>query len=75
MYSRVQLKAAIHMGMELPDMVVEDLGSQVLASGQLLTTQDIDSAIDKITVADVQAVGNNMWHIIFIIFYGLINGQ
>ena len=55
---RAQLKASIHMSAESQCAVVGDIAAQVLLSGQVLQPSDVDSAIDKITLAEVQAVSS-----------------
>jgi len=55
-----QLKSAIHMSLEDSSAVLQDLGAQALLTGQVLDPAEIGAAIDKVTVADVQAVAKKV---------------
>ena len=54
--ARNQLKAALLMELESPRNFFLDLGLQAIITGQVLTSDELAAAIDKITTTDVQNV-------------------
>ena len=58
--AKFQLKASLHMECEDGGMVLEDMGRQAMLSGQIASAVSMESAIEAITTADVQAVAKKI---------------
>ncbi|KAK2160791.1 hypothetical protein LSH36_127g15026 [Paralvinella palmiformis] len=55
-----QLKAALLMELESPRNFFLDLGLQAIITGQVLTSDELAAAIDKITTTDVQNIAKKV---------------
>ncbi|GAA6007467.1 mitochondrial processing peptidase [Rhodotorula paludigena] len=52
--AKAQLKASLLLGLDGTTAVAEDIGRQIVTSGRRLTPKEIESAVDAVSVADIQ---------------------
>ncbi|KAJ1973257.1 Mitochondrial-processing peptidase subunit beta [Dimargaris xerosporica] len=60
--AKQQLKAALVFGLDGTTAIAEDIGRQILTTGQRLLPHQVAAKIDSITIADVRRVaGEKLW--------------
>ncbi|KAF9453122.1 hypothetical protein P691DRAFT_801991 [Macrolepiota fuliginosa MF-IS2] len=60
--AKSQLKAALLLGLDGTTAIAEDIGRQLVTSGRRLTPQQIESAIDAVTPAEIKRVASQyLW--------------
>ena len=60
--AKSQLKAALLLGLDGTTAVAEDIGRQLVTSGKRLTPQQIEAAIDAVTVDQIKRVAQKyLW--------------
>jgi len=60
--AKSQLKAGLLLGLDGTTAVAEDIGRQLVTSGQRLTPQQIENAVDAVTVDEIKRVAQKyLW--------------
>ena len=60
--AKSQLKASLLLGLDGTTAVAEDIGRQLVTSGKRLSPQQIESAVDAVSVNDIKRVASKyLW--------------
>lgn len=60
--AKAQLKASLLLGLDGTTAVAEDIGRQIVTSGRRLAPQEIEAAVDSVSVGDVMRVAKKyLW--------------
>ncbi|GAA5856130.1 hypothetical protein JCM8547_002995 [Rhodosporidiobolus lusitaniae] len=60
--AKAQLKASLLLGLDGTTAVAEDIGRQIVTTGKRATPKEIEAAIEKVGVADIQRVAKKyLW--------------
>jgi len=60
--AKSQLKAGLLLGLDGTTAVAEDIGRQIVTSGKRLTPQEIEAAVDAVTVDEIKRVAQKyLW--------------
>ena len=60
--AKSQLKAGLLLGLDGTTAVAEDIGRQIVTSGKRLTPQEIESAVDGVTIDEIKRVAQKyLW--------------
>lgn len=60
--AKAQLKASLLLGLDGSTAVAEDIGRQIVTSGKRMTPEEIESAVEKVDVKEIQRVAQKyLW--------------
>lgn len=60
--AKAQLKASLLLGLDGTTAIAEDIGRQLVTTGRRLSPQEIEAAVDGVTVGDIQRVAQTyLW--------------